>query len=41
MDRQVPEAKAHGAGGGSDLQFAKNQCGEFVIAARCRGDVVG
>ena len=26
--------------GGSDLQFAKNQCGGFGTAPRCKGDVV-
>ena len=25
--------------GGSDLQFAKNQCGGFDTAPRCEGDV--
>ena len=25
--------------GGSDLKFAKNQCGGFGIAPRCKGDV--
>ena len=25
--------------GGSDLQFAKNQCGGFGTAPRCKGDV--